>query len=163
MKKKITKKDFISSIYQIEEVVTNMSNFDCNIIFDDKKRGSYFQYIKPSSTIIIGIDFVKNLKDSDFVLNKDFVYTIVSLFHEYQHALRNYEMYHNPQKDCEEVYVSSFTSAYFINYYHLKHHMSPNELDAELNGILNAKDFFTKFYPEIDFESALVEKVNELF
>lgn len=162
MNKYFTKEDSMLILYQLEDILINISKFDCNIIFDENKKGGFFKYVKPSFVIIIGCDFLKNLKDSDFVSNKDFVYTVVTLFHEYQHALRNYEMYHNFQQGCEEIYVSSFTSAYFPYYYHLKYSMSPNELDAEFNGIFNAKAFFEEFYPEFDFEEALVERVNKL-
>lgn len=165
MIQKITKKDCLLFFNQLKQTLENDSNFDCNIVFNENDKGGIFQYIKPSSVIIIGCDFIKKLKDNDFVSNKDFAYSIVTLFHEYQHALRNYEMYHNYQNVNQEIYVSSFTSAYLPYYYHKKHSMSPNEIDAELYGILNAKEFFQEFFPnfDFDFENAIVERVNELF
>lgn len=139
------------------------SNFDCILDLNYNDEGSYFSKIASVYKLNVGCSFLNHYKDNDFILNKNVVDVIVNIFHEYQHALRNYEMYHNFQKGCEEIYVSSFTSAYFPYYYHLKHRMSPNELDAELNGILNAKAFFEEFFLDFDFESAIVERVNELF
>lgn len=155
---------------QLEKVLNKIiikfecsSKFDCIFNLNYKEDGSYFSTILSTYKINIGCSFLDCYKDNDFVLDKDAVDIVVNIFHEYQHALRNYEMYHNYQNTNQEIYVSSFTSAYLPYYYHKKHSMSPNELDAELYGILNAKEFFKEFFPDFDFENAIVERVNELF
>lgn len=146
----------------IDELEFNPT-FDLLVNLDTNNDGSYFSTILSTYKINIGCSFLDCYKDNDFVLDKDVVDVVVNIFHEYQHALRNYEMYHNYQNVNQEIYVSSFTSAYLPYYYHKKYGMSPNELDAELYGILNAKEFFQKFFPDFDFDSAIIERVNELF
>lgn len=158
-----TKIDCIEILEQVIFELELDSNFDCIFNLNNNEDGSYCSQIPPLSKITIGCSFLNKYKDNDIVSNIDVVDVVLNIFHEYQHALRNYEMYHNFQQGNEEVYVSSFTSAYFPYYYHKKYKMSPSELDAELNGILKAKLFFEESYPEFNFESAVVERISKLF
>lgn len=159
----ITKNEFLDKIEDLIFLLKYKSKFDCEFKLNNNEKGSEYSQVCHTSGISIGIAVLSNYKDNDIIPNYIVVDVVVNIFHEYQHALRNYEMYHNYQNTNQEIYVSSFTSAYLPYYYHKKHSMSPNELDAELYGILNAKEFFQEFFPDFDFDSAIIERVNELF
>lgn len=128
---------------QLQEILNKIiielevcSNFDCVFNLNYNEDGSYFSKISSVYKLSIGCSFLNHYQDNHFILDKDIVDVIVNIYHKYQHALRNYEMYHNFQQGNKEVYMSSFTSTYFPYYYHKKYKMSPSELDAELNGII---------------------------
>ena len=79
---------------------------------------------------------------------------VSDLYHEYRHYIQKYE---NIDK---EIDVSKKLSEYCPVFAEGKYYMLPEEFDAEIYGLLQAKDFFESNFPDFDFETNMVEYIN---
>lgn len=147
------KNDTVKLIEKLLKEISNKFPQNIKVIFDEKSENSFLKKDcnKEKYFISIGmkIDYKKNF-------NSLFVTKVIDIFHEYRHFIQY------TKSNNIEIKTSIDIGNVCPSIKKMKYTMLPQELDAELYGILEAKSFFEERYPNIDFEKHLLEYVNNI-
>lgn len=144
------------TIKKIENILKEISkNFEKNVqvSFNEKEENSFFRKNLRNNKCFISIGMKIN-KEKDF--DNICVVKVIDIFHEYKHFLQ----YIN--KDNIEIKTSIELGNVCPSIKKIKYSMLPQELDAEIYAILEAKVYFEEKHPSIDFEKHLLEYVNNV-
>lgn len=114
--------------------------------------------------VILGIhDISPNTNPDAPVDTKNFVHAAVNLFHESRHVQQEYEERTLTTQQAAALAIADIPYQRNWQTYRRKYLSNFHELDAELSGILSAKDALSKTFPHINCERLIVDYVNDRF
>lgn len=147
-------------LFQLKKIIKQLSKtfeFPIPIKFNKDLEESLFHQNKKTKKYLIeiGMNF-KNSPLYNFNFNTKIVYKVIDIFHEYRHLLQY------TQDISSETTVSIALGNIYTPYKKIKYPMLPQEIDAEIYGILNAKKYIKKYFPNINFEQCFLEYINQI-
>lgn len=129
-------------LFQLKKIIKQLSKtFECPIPikFNKDLEESLFHQNKKTKKYLIGMNF-KNSPLYNFNFNTKIVYKVIDIFHEYRHFLQY------TQDISSEITASIKLGNIYTPYKKIKYPMLPQEIDAEIYGILNAKKYIKKIF-----------------
>lgn len=142
--------------------IEKQAGLEPNDIFYNSDSDNSNTAVFPPHKIEIGVQSLLSTRRNDYVKDKFFVFTILNLFHEEQHLHRLQQFQNTNASDNVKIFARNMVIRNAIpEYYQAGYFRNPNEIDAELAGIKNTRDFFKANYPEIDVDTELVNIIRK--
>lgn len=146
-------KNNIKKIKDIIYLAAKRSKIDINISFEFIKNSQLAQDNNNKYYIFLENNSLENKNTSQ---EYKIVFKLIDLFHEYKHYLQH------TRENSLEIDVSIELGKAYSSFKLAKYPLLSQELDAEIYGIMETKEYIEKYLPNIDFEKHLLEYVNNV-
>lgn len=94
-----------------------------------------------------------SVKHHGFVNELDFAKTLMVMAHEARHVYQFSHMYQQPNTDAHiDMFRSTAISSTFRGYCNYMYHYLPDEIDANIHGVLDAKAYADSYLQHLDFD-----------
>lgn len=156
--------DIESTLQYIRKNISQNTNIPLQKIKFMKQRYGGSTTTREPIEIIIGTKSIYENINDNMVRDQDFVDTVLTCYHEQQHALRR-QQFKQPIVDnlTKQIARIDLISTTIPEYYRTNtgYYDNIGEMDAELHGIIETRAFFKENFPEINVDHELVNIIHE--
>lgn len=110
--------------------------------------------------VFISDDVIHSSSRHGFVNELKFAKTLMAMAHEARHVYQFSHMYQQPNTDMYmDMFRLTAISSTFLGYYRYMCHFLPDEIDANIHGVLDAKEYVDNYLQHLgfDFEQSIVQ------